>query len=99
MTITSQLFVRFTSFNFFAFDTVWHKGLLYKLEKYGIRDHMFGSKTLTWFCSYLANRGHRVAIDGKTSSLEYINAAVPQGSVLGPVISGLHQRCNGWYRV
>ncbi len=69
-----------------AFDTVWHKGLLYKLEKYGIRDHTFGSKTLTWFSSYLANRGHRVAIDGKTSNLEYINAAVPQGSVLGPLL-------------
>ncbi len=69
-----------------AFDTVWHKGLLYKLEKYGIRDHTLGSKTLTWFSSYLANRGHRVAIDGKTSNLEYINAAVPQGSVLGPLL-------------
>ncbi len=69
-----------------AFDTVWHKGLLFKLEKYGIRDHNIGSKTLTWFTSYLSDRGHRVAIDGKTSNLEYINAAVPQGSVLGPLL-------------
>ncbi len=52
-----------------AFDTVWHKGLLYKLEKYGIRDHQNGSKTLSWFTSYLKDRRHRVSIDGKTSSV------------------------------
>ncbi len=69
-----------------AFDTVWHKGLLYKLDKYGIRDHMYGSKIFSWFESYLTNRGHRVTIDGKKSSVRYINAAVPQGSVLGPLL-------------
>ncbi len=69
-----------------AFDTVWHKGLLYKLDKYGIRDHINGSKTHTWFHSYLSNRGHRVSIDGKTSGIRHINAAVPQGSVLGPLL-------------
>ncbi len=69
-----------------AFDTVGHKGLLYKLEKYGIRDHPMGSKTLSWFTSYLSNRGHKVSIDGKTSSTRFINAAVPQGSVLGPLL-------------
>ncbi len=69
-----------------AFDTVWHKGLLYKLEKYGIKDHPDGSKTLSWFTSYLKDRGHRVSIDGKTSSVRRINAAVPQGSVLGPLL-------------
>ncbi len=69
-----------------AFDTVWHKGLLYKLEKYGIRDHVGGSKLYSWFKSYLSNRGHRVSIDGKTSTIRYINAAVPQGSVLGPLL-------------
>ena len=69
-----------------AFDTVWHKGLLYKLEKYGIRDHANGSKTLSWFTSYLHERGHRVTIDGKQSNIRYINSAVPQGSVLGPLL-------------
>ncbi len=69
-----------------AFDTVWHKGLLYKLEKYGIRDHEQGSKTLSWFKSYLTNRGHRVSIDGSLSDIRTINAAVPQGSVLGPLL-------------
>ncbi len=69
-----------------AFDTVWHKGLLYKLDKYGIKDHMGGSKLFSWFCSYLNNRGHKVTIDGKSSTIKYINAAVPQGSVLGPLL-------------
>ncbi len=69
-----------------AFDTVWHKGLLYKLRKYGICDHFGGSKLYSWFESYLSDRGHRVTIDGKGSSIRYINAAVPQGSVLGPLL-------------
>ncbi len=69
-----------------AFDTVWHKGLLYKLEKYGIRDHHNDIKLYSWFSSYLTNRGHKVSIDGKISSIKYINAAVPQGSVLGPLL-------------
>ncbi len=69
-----------------AFDTVWHKGLLFKLNNYGIRDHPMGSKTLSWFTSYLSNSGHKVSIDGKTSSTRFINAAVPQGSVLGPLL-------------
>ncbi len=69
-----------------AFDTVWHKGLLYKLDKYGIKDHHTDCKLYSWFESYLCNRGHRVTIDGKVSSIKYINAAVPQGSVLGPLL-------------
>ncbi len=69
-----------------AFDTVWHKGLLYKLDKYGIRDHDNGTKLYSWFKSYLSNRGHRVTIDGSRSEIRYINAAVPQGSVLGPLL-------------
>ena len=69
-----------------AFDTVWHKGLLYKLEKYGIRDVPNGTQLHSWFFSYLHDRGHRVTIDGKVSSIKHINAAVPQGSVLGPLL-------------
>ena len=34
-----------------AFDKVWHKGLLYKLESLGVR-----SSLLKWFESYLSNR-------------------------------------------
>jgi len=42
-----------------AFDRVWHRGLLYKLEKCGIRGSI-----LAWFASYLQERYQRVLING-----------------------------------
>lgn len=64
-----------------AFDRVWHKGLLYKLRKFGITDSL-----LTWFKEYLTNRRQRVVINGQTSDWAYLRAGVPQGSVLGPLL-------------
>ena len=45
-----------------AFDRVWHKGLLFKLNKFGI-----GGKLLKWFSDYLSNRYQRVIINGQCS--------------------------------
>jgi hypothetical protein len=45
-----------------AFDKVWHKGLLYKLEVIGIQDPL-----LSWLKSYLSNRKQRVVIEGQSS--------------------------------
>ena len=64
-----------------AFDKVWHKGLLYKLELIGIRDPLLG-----WFRSYLSGRKQRVVIEGQSSNWQSINSGVPQGSVLGPLL-------------
>ena len=64
-----------------AFDKVWHKGLLYKLKCLGIKESL-----LSWFHSYLSHRQQRVIIDGQNSSWVYINAGVPQGSVLEPLL-------------
>ena len=64
-----------------AFDRVWHKGLLSKLYAIGIRGHL-----LNWFSSYLSMRRQRVVISGQTSSWKYVNAGVPQGSILGPLL-------------
>ena len=64
-----------------AFDKVWHKGLLYKLELIGIRDPLLGC-----FRSYLSDRKQRVVIEGQSSNWQSINAGVPQGSVLGPLL-------------
>ena len=61
-----------------AFDKVWHKGLLFKLERLGVRDPL-----LSWFRSYLTNRRQRVVIDGTVSDWKYVQAGLPQGSVLG----------------
>ena len=64
-----------------AFDRVWHKGLLFKLKKWGISGPL-----LAWFQSYLTDRFQRVIINGQRSHLSKIKAGVPQGSVLGPLL-------------
>jgi len=64
-----------------AFDRVWHKGLLYKLEKIGI-----GGSLLSFFRNYLSDRTQRVVINGQNSVPGIIKAGVPQGSVLGPLL-------------
>ena len=64
-----------------AFDKVWHKGLLFKLDKIGIKGPLH-----SWLSSYLSNRQQCVVIQGHRSSFRYIRAGVPQGSVLGPLL-------------
>lgn len=64
-----------------AFDKVWHKGLLYKLSNLGIRGNL-----LKWFHSYLHNRKQCVVINGTKSYLKNVQAGVPQGSILGPLL-------------
>jgi hypothetical protein len=53
-------------------DTVWIKGLLLKLDKYGI-----GKKLLIWLNSYLSNRTQRVVIQDALSSIGQLKARVP----------------------
>jgi hypothetical protein len=64
-----------------AFDRVWHKGLLHKISKYGIKGSL-----LRWVEDYLSNRVQRVTIEGKVSDWLPISGGVPQGSVLGPLL-------------
>ena len=64
-----------------AFDKVWHKGLLFKLRQNGIKGNL-----LAWISNYLSSRKQRVQINSSTSSLLSVNAGVPQGSVLGPLL-------------
>ena len=64
-----------------AFDKVWHRGLLLKLERLGVRDPL-----LKWFRSYLTGRKQQVIIDGQSSDWRQIEAGVPQSSVLGPLL-------------
>ncbi|CAB4008479.1 Hypothetical predicted protein [Paramuricea clavata] len=64
-----------------AFDKVWHKGLLAKLKSVGINGPL-----LQWFESYLTERYQSVTIEGKSSHWAHIEAKVPQGSVLGPLL-------------
>ena len=64
-----------------AFDKVWHKGLLHKLQSYGIT-----GKILAVIKSFLSNRKMKVVLDGQSSQFYFLNAGVPQGSVLGPTL-------------
>ena len=64
-----------------AFDTVPHKRLLAKLERYGIK-----GSVLRWISSYLTNRQQRVILNGKESQWQTVTSGIPQGSVLGPTL-------------
>ena len=64
-----------------AFDAVWHAGLLRKLEQLNIKGDV-----LKLFSSYLSDRRSVTVIDGKHSTELPVNAGVPQGSRLGPLL-------------
>ena len=63
-----------------AFDRVWHEGLLFKLQSYGIQGPL-----LNLIKSFLSNRLQRVVLNGHCSTWEEVLAGVPQGSILGPL--------------
>ena len=64
-----------------AFDRVWHKGLIFKLTQEGIEGEL-----LQWIKDYLSDRKQNVLIRNCSMSLRRVNADVPQGSVLGPLL-------------
>ena len=64
-----------------AFDKVYHPALSYKLRKSGISGSL-----LDWFSSYLHGRMQRDVMQGESSEWGNIEAGVPQGSVLGPLL-------------
>ncbi|XP_069979403.1 uncharacterized protein [Penaeus vannamei] len=68
-----------------AFDRVWHRGLLAKLQARGI-----SSNLLRLFSDYLTGRTMQVVIGGQSSHKYPIQASVPQGSVLGPILWNIY---------
>ena len=64
-----------------AFDTVNHRILFRKLERYGIR-----GLPLRLIESYFSDRCQRVRIGGGLSSSTTPSIGVPQGSILGPLL-------------
>ena len=64
-----------------AFDRVWHRGHLFKLESIGVSDSL-----VLLFSDYLAERKEKVVLPGAASSWNNIKAIVPQGFILGPLL-------------
>lgn len=62
-----------------AFDTVWIKGLVYKLIVMN-----YPKNLIKLILSYLSNRKFQVQINQHKSENKNTTAGVPQGSVLGP---------------
>lgn len=63
-----------------AFDRVWHEGLLFKIKSF------FPNNIYKILKSFLENRYFLVNHGEAFSGLCNINAGVPQGSVLGPLL-------------
>jgi hypothetical protein len=60
-----------------ALDRVWIRGLIYTIEKYGMRGDI-----LEWFKTYLTDRKQKVILNNTESEIGCLYAGVPQGSVL-----------------
>ena len=63
-----------------AFDKVWHEGLLFKLKI------LLPAPFYILLKSYLTDRLFYVNANDEDSNFAKINAGIPQGSVLGPVL-------------
>ena len=68
-----------------AFDRVWHDGLLYKLKTLNTPTAIYNL-----IKSYLSDRCFKVRINDTTSETKQINAGVPQGSKISPLLFNLY---------
>ena len=64
-----------------AFDKVWHEGIIFKLKQNGISGDLLNILT-----DFLSNRKQRVVLNGQVSTWTSVNAGVPQGFILGPLL-------------
>ena len=64
-----------------AFDRVWHVGLLCKLKLLGICGSYYNLVQ-----SFFDSRHQRVVLHGQSSKPSLVEAGVPQGSILGPLL-------------
>lgn len=67
-----------------AFDTMWQRGLVYKLMKLGMDEYL-----VSIINSFLFNRHFAVQIEAQQSDWYEMVAGTPQGAVLAPVLFAL----------
>ena len=67
-----------------AYDTVWHRRLLEKLQKIGINGNMY-----SFIKSFLKDRTFAVRWRGAVSTRRALHMGVPQGSVIAPLLFSL----------
>jgi hypothetical protein len=56
--------------------------LYHQIDQYGIRGPLH-----TWLTSFLTERKMRVALEGEYSDEATVDSGIPQGTVLGPILS------------
>ena len=66
-----------------ALNRVWQKSLLLKLCQLGLA---MATGSLNWIRNYLSERSIWVRVGSSVSTARTVNAGVPQGSHLGPVL-------------
>ena len=71
-----------------AFNTIDHPILVHHLHT----DFGFRYTVLQWFSSYLTNRTHYISISNHCSAFAPVHSGVPQGSVLGPILSTMYTK-------
>ena len=64
-----------------SFDKVPHQRIILKLKSHGM-----GNSIINWIEQRLTDWRQRVVVDGEVSSWKSFLSAVPQGSVLGPIL-------------
>ena len=69
-----------------AFDKVWHNGLIFKINQYGISRNLFRLAK-----RFLKNCKLRILQNGQASSWANLLVDIPQWSILGPFFLDIYQ--------